>query len=65
MTNTIEKLKNIRDELQRSTQLSTADSLEKAMCLCEIAEHIAKATHHLNFAISKLVAYEIFEKQDE
>lgn len=28
MTETIIKLKNIRDELQKSTQLSTADSLE-------------------------------------
>lgn len=65
MTDTIEKLKNIRNELQKSTQLSTADSLEKAMCLCEIAEHIAMATHHLNFAISKLVAYQFFEEQDK
>ena len=65
MTDTVQELKNIRDELQRSKQLSTADSLEKAMCLCEIAEHIAMATHHLNFAISKLVAYQCFEEQDK
>lgn len=64
MTETIIKLKNIRDELGKSTQLSKADSLEKAMCLCEIAEHIAKATHHLNFAINKLIIYQCFDKQE-
>ena len=52
MTETITKLKNIRDELKSCEKKSMADSLEKSMCLFEIAEHIALATHHLNFAMA-------------
>ena len=32
--------------------------------LSEIAEHIALATHHLNFAINKLIAYQCFNGQE-
>ena len=64
MTDTVILLKNIRDELQESKELPTANSLEKAMYLCDIAEHITMATHHLNFAISRLIAYRCFEKQE-
>ena len=63
MTDTIIKLKNIRDELQKSTQLSTANSLEKAMYLLDIAEHISLAIHHLNYAISKMIAYDGYEEK--
>ena len=64
MTESIMRLKDIRDELQKEVKLSTANSLEKAMYLCDIAEHIAKATHHLNFAINKLIIYQRFDKQE-
>jgi hypothetical protein len=63
MTETITKLKNIRDELQKNQQLSTANSLEKAMYLCDIAEHISLAIHHLNYAIAKMIAYNGFEEK--
>lgn len=63
MTDTVIKLKNIRDELQRSKQLSTANSLEKAMYLLDIAEHISLAIHHLNYAISKMIAYDGCEEK--
>ena len=64
MTETITKLKNIMDELKNCDKKTTADSLEKSMCLFEIAEHIALATHHLNFAINKLIAYQCFNVQE-
>ena len=64
MTATITKLKNIRDELKSCEKTTMADSLEKSMCLFEIAEHIALATHHLNFAINKLIAYQCFNGQE-
>lgn len=57
MTDTAKWLKDIRDELQKAKKLPPADSLEKAMYLCDIAEHISLATHHLNYAIAKLVTY--------
>ena len=41
MTETITKLKNIRDELKSCEKTTMADSLEKSMCLFEIDEHIA------------------------
>ena len=65
MTDTLTELKVIRDELSKNKQLPTANNLDNAMYLCDIAEHITMATHHLNFAISRLVAYQCFEKQDE
>lgn len=64
MTETITKLKNIRDELKSCEKKAMADSLEKSMCLIEIAEHISLATHHLNFAINKLIAYKCFNGQE-
>lgn len=64
MTDTAKWLKDIRDELQKAKKLPPADSLEKAMYLCDIAEHISLATHHLNYAIAKLVAYQTFVKQE-
>ena len=64
MTETITKLKNIRDELKSCEKTTMADSLEKSMCLFEIAEHISLATHHLNFAINKLIAYQCFNGQE-
>lgn len=63
MTDTVTRLKDIRDELQRNIQLSTADSLEKAMYLLDIAEHISLAIHHLNYAISKMIAYNGYEEK--
>lgn len=63
MTESIMKLKDIRDELQKVVKLSTADSLEKAMYLLDIAEHISLAIHHLNYAISKMIAYNGYEEK--
>ena len=63
MTEAIMRLKDIRDELQKEVKLSTANSLEKAMYLCDIAEHISLAIHHLNYAISKMIAYSCFEEE--
>ena len=63
MTETIMRLKDIRDELQKEVKLSTANSLEKAMYLCDIAEHISLAIHHLNYAIAKMIAYNGFEEK--
>ena len=64
MTESIMRLKDIRDELQKEVKLYTANSLEKAMYLCDIAEHISLAIHHLNFAINKLIAYKCFNGQE-
>ena len=63
MTESIMRLKDIRDELQKEIKLSTADSLEKAMYLLDIAEHISLARHHLNYAISKMIAYNDCEEK--
>ena len=63
MTESIMRLKDIRDELQKEVKLSTANSLEKAMYLLDIAEHISLAIHHLNYAISKMIAYDGCEEK--
>ena len=63
MKESIMRLKDIRDELQKEFTLSKSDSLEKAMCLLDIAEHISLAIHHLNYAIAKLIAYNGFEEK--
>ena len=63
MNESIIKLKNIRDELQKEVKLSTANSIEKAMYLLDIAEHISLAIHHLNYAIAKMIAYHGFEEK--
>ena len=65
MTETIMRLKDIRDELQKEVKLSTENSLEKAMYLLDIAEHISLAIHHLNYAISKMIAYNGFEEKQK
>ena len=65
MTDTATWLKDIRDELQKEKKLPPADSLEKAMYLCDIAEHISLATHHLNYAIAKMIAYNGFEEKQK
>lgn len=63
MTESIMRLKKIRDELQKEFTLAKSDSLEKSMYLLDIAEHISLAIHHLNYAISKLIAYNGFEEK--
>ena len=63
MTESIMRLKDVRDELQKELTLSSADSLDKAMYLLDIAEHISLAIHHLNYAISKMIAYDGCEEK--
>ena len=63
MKESIMRLKDIRDELQKEFTLSKSDSLEKAMYLLNIAEHISLAIHHLNYAIAKMIAYNGFEEK--
>ena len=65
MNNIIMKLKDIRDELEQPFPLATADSYEKAMELNDIAEQIALAKYHLQYAINKLSIYQCFEEKEE
>ena len=63
MTESIMRLKNIRKKKKKEFTLSKSDSLDKAMYLLEIAEHISLAIHHLNYAISKMIAYNGYEEK--
>ena len=65
MTESIMRLKNIRKKKKKEFTLSKSDSLDKAMYLLEIAEHISLAIHHLNYAISKMIAYNGYEEKQK
>ena len=64
MGDIIIQLKNIKDELNEVSPSAKADSLEKAMELCNALEHIELAKHHLLCAINKLIIYQCFERKD-
>ena len=63
MTEAIEQLKNIVADLEQVSLSFKVDSREEALEVCEIAEHIQLARHHLHTAINKLRLYQCFEKK--
>jgi len=63
MNEVIVQLKNILDDLNEVSFSSNADSMKKAMELCEISEHIQHARFHLKAAINRMIVYQQFEKK--
>lgn len=61
----INKLRDIRDELNDIDIDATANNMERAFDLCDAVEHINLAKHHLYVAINKLIILNCFEKGDK
>ena len=61
----INKLRDIRDELYDIDIDETANTVERAIDLCDAVEHINLAKHHLCVAINKLIILNCFEKEDK
>ena len=61
----INKLRDIRDELNDTDISATANNVERAFDLCDVVEHINLAKHHLYIAINKLIILNCFEKKGE
>ena len=61
----INKLRDIRDELNDTDISATANNVERAFDLCDAVEHINLAKHHLYVAINKLIIIHCFEKKEE
>ena len=64
LTEAIELLKNIGNDLNNFSFSVKTDNREKALEVCEISEHIQLARHHLYTAINKLRVYQCFEKNE-
>ena len=63
LTEAIEQLKNIKDELENVSFSCNTVTYEKAIDVCDIKEHIELAEYHLCFAINKLIILQCFEKK--
>ena len=63
LTEEIEQLKNIVNDLEKFSFSTKTDNREKALEVCEISEHIQLARHHLHTAINKMRIYQRFEKK--
>ena len=63
MNEVIVQLKNILDDLNEVCFSSNADSMEKAMELCEISERIQHAKCNLKAAINRMIVYQRFDKE--
>ena len=61
----INKLRDIRDELNDTDISATANNVERAFDLCDAVEHINLAKHHLYVAINKLIIIHCFEKKED
>lgn len=58
----INKLRDIRDEINDINMDITANDKEQAFDMCDVAEHMELAVHHLHVAINKLIIINCFEK---
>lgn len=63
LTEEIEQLKNIVNDLEKFSFSAKTENREKALEVCEISEHIQLARHHLHTAINKLIIFQYFEKK--
>ena len=63
LTEAIEQLKNITADLEQVSLSIKVDSMEKALEVCEISEHIQLARHHLYVAINRLNVFQCFDKK--
>lgn len=61
----INKLRDIRDEISDIDMDATANDKEQAFDMCDVAEHMELALHHLHVAINKLIILNCFEKGDK
>ena len=61
----INKLRDIRDEISDIDMDITANDKEQAFDMCDVAEHMELALHHLHVAINKLIILNCFEKKEE
>lgn len=61
----INKLRDIRDEISDIDMDITANDKEKAFDMCDVAEHMELAVHHLHVAINKLIIINCFEKKGD
>ena len=61
----INKLRDIRDEINDIDMDITANDKEQAFDMCDVAEHIELVFHHLHVAINKLIIINCFEKKEE
>lgn len=61
----INKLRDIRDELNDTDISATTNNVERAFDLCDAVEHINLAKHHLYVAINKLIIIHCFEKKED
>lgn len=61
----INKLRDIRDEISDIDMDITANDKEQAFDMCDVAEHMELALHHLHVAINKLIIIHCFEKGDK
>jgi len=61
----INKLRDIRDEISDIDMDTTANDKEQAFDMCDVAEHMELALHHLHVAINKLIILNCFEKGDK
>lgn len=61
----INKLRDIRDEISDIDMDITANDKEQAFDMCDVAEHMELALHHLHVAINKLIILNCFEKGDK
>ena len=61
----INKLRDIRDEISDIDMDITANDKEQAFDMCDVAEHMELAVHHLHVAINKLIILNCFEKKEE
>ena len=61
----INKLRDIRDEISDIDMDITANDKEQAFDMCDVAEHMELALHHLHVAINKLIIINCFEKGDK
>ena len=69
----INKLRDIHDEISdmdmnitaEMDMNITADNKEQAFDMCDVAEHMELALHHLHVAINKLIIINCFEKGDK
>ena len=59
----INKLRDIRDEISDIDMDITANDKEQAFDMCDVAEHMELALHHLHVAINKLIIINCFEKE--
>ena len=61
----INKLRDIRNEIIDIDMDTTANDKEQAFDMCDVAEHMGLALHHLYVAINKLIILNCFEKGDK